>query len=208
MPRVPQVEKLRHDVVRPVQAAAPSLDAASDEACGLPKELAVQLCRARLDVRSSPIGRRPLQFRILYPSPGAFGYQGDSVERAASSAGPYATPRTLPDASTHATLALAPVLQGDVLEAGSGVVALPTMIHWGPGGKGRSVLFFTIRPLYDPKYFEMKQVHIASYDPEVQYRVDYVIRKLLAEGKADIGHHMCGVESLPLPFFRRQSFSG
>ena len=61
---------------------------------------------------------------------------------------------------------------------GDGVVALPTLVHRGPGGNdaqamSRKVLFFTIVPVYeDDDDFDEE---LGEYDPEKQIHAGYLI---------------------------------
>lgn len=62
-------------------------------------------------------------------------------------------------------------------DAGDGVVALPTLVHRGPGGNDalateRSVLFFTIVPLFDDDDFEET---LGNYDPDAQIHAGWLI---------------------------------
>ena len=72
--------------------------------------------------------------------------------------------------------------QADKLSKGSGVIALPTMVHWSPGGKGREVLFFTVRPVYDAAVYDVVRVRAEGYKPAHQYRVEFLLWEFVKEG--------------------------
>lgn len=79
--------------------------------------------------------------------------------------------------------------QDSKLSIGSGTIALPTMIHWSPGGMGREVIFFTVRPVYDPSVYGTGSVHDLRYDAKDQFRVEFFIGELMGEGQLHDSKH-------------------
>ena len=63
------------------------------------------------------------------------------------------------------------------------------MIHWSPGGMGREVIFFTVRPVYDPSVYGTGSVHDLRYDAKDQFRVEFFIGELMGEGKLHDSKH-------------------
>ena len=68
--------------------------------------------------------------------------------------------------------------------AGDALLALPTLIHRGPGGGGdgeggpaRRVLFFFVRPVFDPARFEPDPAGGAfKYDPTSQVHAAFLLQ--------------------------------
>ena len=64
---------------------------------------------------------------------------------------------------------------------GDGLVALPTMVHRGPGGNDamateRSVLFFSIQPVFPPEKRAFSD-EIGTYDPEAQIHGGWLLHR-------------------------------
>jgi hypothetical protein len=87
--------------------------------------------------------------------------------------------------------------------AGDGVLALPTLIHRGPGlassaTNSRYVLFFTLRPLYEGAinsyYHGRRKQEFHTYNPELQIHAGCVLYNQFKKVKSIYADSGCGIE--------------
>ena len=90
---------------------------------------------------------------------------------------------------------------GPPANAGDAIIALPTLVHRGPGSlddsTDRWVLFFTVRPLFDDVGSDVG--HVGSYDAAAQihagwllFRLQYVLKKPsdVLDAYSRLGYHL------------------